>query len=114
MEGPVALHTDYGIGRGPKFAGFVDGHNPDEVVLLRIVDQGQREAVAFSDNVHGDRRIELGNYIHDTLTSGGLAYLSGRTHGALAHVMRPRTIPRPVQDDLRSGDITIKDASARA
>src|ERR1700677_2944962 len=55
-----------------------------------------------------------GIYILDCLTSGSLAYLSGSTHGPLPHVSEPKTNPGLVQYDLRSGDITIQDAAARA
>ena len=56
---------------------------------------------------------KLGNYILGSLTLGSLAYLSKGTLAATSHVTPFRTIPGPVQNDLRGSNIAVENAPTR-
>jgi len=56
---PVLGHPHDRIGWAPDFPGFVYRSHPNEIMLLAVVDHGNRIARALSDYLDGDGRIKL-------------------------------------------------------
>src|SRR5690606_39283842 len=59
-HGPVGHHPHLGVGRAPYLAAVIDGGDPNQIVLLAIINNGEGIAGPLVLNVDGQRRVELG------------------------------------------------------
>lgn len=63
--GPVLLHPHFGVRDAPDFTAFIKRHDPDQVGLKAIINDGEGIALTL-DGVHWDWWFESGK--HDTFS----------------------------------------------